>query len=217
MRRVAQETDAHRRSSNLSCFYVLTRYAYLTLCRCVYQVSLCLATEDLTMSPAFELNLCFYCLMFLIYYGVEHYITSMPKRLADLPRYALHLSFTKGLNRLGYVLARRTDPIVPGRVYRPGSFPSGANTITIEYGVSSDTSNYYGGPLSKPRRHVLECRIIVDEYGLLPVVNYETRQAYLNDTSFDAVHRERSKVLTFPATRDTTGATTWITPAVPPN
>lgn len=209
MRQVMLETEAHRRRSAMTSFYSLTRSSYLVLCQCVYQMCMCLATEDMTVRPILDLFICFYSLLYMIYYGVEHFIAVAPTRLEDVPRYALHLSFTKGLHRLGHVFAREQKPVAPNRVHS-FTIPSAANTITIEYCIAEDTTDYNGPLFSTQRRHVLQCKIIVDEYGLLPVTTRETSQAYLHERNIDQERRDRARVLTFPAANQPEGVKGWI-------
>ncbi len=203
------ETDSHRKRSTVASFYSLTRSSYIIMCQCVYQICMCLETGDMTIRPMFDLFLCFYALLFMVYYGVEHYIATAPTRLEDVPRYALHLSFTKGLFGLGHVLAREPKPVSANRVHTL-TIPSGANTITVEYFLAEDTTDYKGPLFSKQHRHVLQCKIIVDEYGLLPVVAHETSQAYLHERHIDQERRDRASVLKFPAANQPPGDKGWI-------
>lgn len=182
------------------------------MCKCVYQVCFCLMFRDLTTRPIFEMYLNFYTLMYLVYYAVEHYLLITPSRLEDVPRYAVHLSFTKGLNRLGHYFARHTTEIEPQVVHRL-VVPSGANTITLEYRMSESTEMYKGPLFSGTmgaRRHVLDCKVIVEEYGLLPITKTGCRQAYLQERGYDKTAMENAKKLSFPALTTPDAIGEWV-------
>jgi hypothetical protein len=173
-------TRNHIRKNAISSFYYLTSKAYQLVCQIVFQVSYAIINDDIALLPVLQHQIAFIYLLYCIYYGVEHYMMTVPKRVEQVPATALRLGFTKGLNKVGQVLATRKQPLQP---FHPEIFtmPSGGNLLEIKYYTEDPIDSHMGTPFDKNKKYTLQVEITVHTFEMLPVVKKEHIASYIND------------------------------------
>ena len=177
---ILKMTRTHARRCAVSSFYYLTLRAYQLLCQVVYQVSHAIVNDDSVILPVLQHQVGFIYLLYCIYYGVEHYMMVIPKRIEQVPAQAIKLSFTKALNKLGQVLANKQTPIPP---CTPNGFtmPSGGNLLEVNYHTEEDLDAHVGVPFDRNRKYTLHVEITVHTFEMYPVVTREGRASYIKN------------------------------------
>lgn len=105
---------------------------------------------------------------------------AVPKRVEQVPASALRLGFTKGLNKVGQVLATRKQPLQP---FHPETFtmPSGGNLLEIKYYTEDSIDSHMGTPFDKNTKYKLQVEVTVHTFEMLPVVKKEHMASYIHD------------------------------------
>lgn len=208
---ILQVTKAHARKCAVSSFYYLTTGAYKLLCQLVYQVSHAIVHDDAVILSVLEHQIGFMFLIYCIYYGVEHYMMVVPKRVHDIPARAMKLSFTKALNKLGHVLATKDTPLKSCQS-ECFTMPSGGNLLVVNYYTEENVDSHVGVPYDTKSTFTLHVEVNVHTFEMYPVVNKEGRQSYIKNRL--PASEKLMRRMIFPP-RETNSNNKWLKDEIP--
>ncbi len=176
--RIIRETRDHTKKSTFSSFYSISYNAFILLAQVVYQASYALSTLDVQFIAILQHQVQFVYLLFCVYYGVEHYMITLPNKIEEVPGKALRLCFTRALNKLGERIAGYHEDLKPFH-QRKFAIPTGANVIEVKYHAEDDIDAHIGCPYDKKKSYTLSVEVTVHTFEMLPVASSNTRESYI--------------------------------------
>ena len=174
---ITKDTRDHTKESVFSSFYSLSYSAFTLLAQIVYQTSYALISHDLQIIPVLQHQVQFVYLMYCVYYGVEHYMLSLPANVEEVPGRALRLCFTRAMNKLGERIASNVETLTPFQM-RNIVIPTGANVIEVKYHAEDNIDEHMGCPFDEKRSYTMSVEVTVHTFEMLPVVSKGFREVY---------------------------------------